>query len=379
MTSKETVPTSRPAARLAFWAYAAIVLGVTIATLHFGQDLLIPLAVAALVFVLLTSVVDRIARQKVGNWQPPSWLAHVLGLGLVLLGLVAIATILSSQARDVAAAVPKYQERVAVIAGTLLDMIGESNANAVESALAGVDMGDLALTTVNSASGFLSGFFLMLLYVPFMMIERRPMRSKLALAASDPELGAEIAATVRHIAEGLQRYVGIKTFVSALTGALCYAVMKFVGLDFAETWGLLAFALNFIPTLGSAVAVILPAVAALVQFDGYSVFLTVAIGCGAVQFVIGNILEPALTGKSLNLSPLMVVVALTAWTLMWGIPGAFLSVPITVCVMIIFAHVPGMRWAAILMSGDGILSEGPNQETEDLAKEGPMAVPPGKT
>ncbi len=181
------------------------------------------------------------------------------------------------------------------------------------------------------------------------------MKRKLAIASPDREVNEGIGRAVQGISVGLQQYVGIKTFVSALTGLLCYVVMKLVGLDFAETWGVLAFALNFIPSIGSMLAVALPAIVSLVQFETLTPFLIIVAGCGMVQFVIGNIVEPAMTGKKLNLSPMMVILALTLWTALWGIPGAFLSVPITVCVMIVLSHVPGAKWAAVLMSGDGKL------------------------
>ena len=354
----QNTPT-RPAATLAFWAYSSIVVGTTVTGLFVLKELLIPLAISGLLFVLIVSVIDRIAAIRIGGRSVPIWLSYVLGFLLIVAGILAILSVLSAQAKEVAAAVPRYQDRFAGILANIVEIIGDDNANAVVNVIQDLDASGFAVETVSSAKTFLSGAFLVLLYLPFMLIERRPMREKLAISANDPELGAEIGRTVIHISESLQRYVGIKTFVSALTGLLCYAIMKSVGLDFAETWGVLTFALNFIPS------VIFPAIVALVQFDGYSALLIIVLGCGAVQFVIGNILEPALTGKSLNLSPMMVIVALTTWTTIWGLPGAFLSVPITVCVMIIFAHVPGLRWAAILMSGDGRLST-PDQETASV-------------
>jgi AI-2 transport protein TqsA len=103
------------------------------------------------------------------------------------------------------------------------------------------------------------------------------------------------------------------------------------------------------------VAVLIPAIVALVQFETLTPFLIIIFGCGAIQFVVGSILEPSFTGRSLNLSPLMVILALTYWTTLWGLAGALMSVPITVSVMIIFANIPAARPLAILMSGDGKL------------------------
>ncbi len=349
---------------------------VSVAVLYFGRDLLVPFAIALLLFFLLTALIDRIAGLQIAGKQVPVWLAHLAGFGVVFLGFVAILSILSSQAEQVADAVPRYQARFADILARIVAVIGDDNAEALDTAISEVDMTSFAAGTVNTAGSFLSGVFLVLLYVPFLMLERHPMKAKIAIAAPDPKLGQEMSKAVRSISLGLQRYVGIKTLVSALTGLFSYVVMRFVGLDFAETWGVLAFALNFIPTIGSILGVVLPAIVALVQFETLTPFLIIALGCGVVQFVIGNVVEPSLTGKSLNLSPLIVVLALTLWSTIWGIPGAFLSVPLTVCAMIVLSHVPGARWVAVLMSGDGNLR---SMEDDTPPPEEAEGVAPGKS
>ncbi len=343
---------------ISFWHHLLVVLLVLFVGLYFGSGFLIPLSVAALSFVLLTAIIDRISLWHPGGHQVPRWLAQVLGLAIILFGLGGIVAILASQADDVTAAFPRYQERFGQIISQIVRFAGEDVTARVTSELAEMDLSGLAAKLVGGAGSFLSGFVLVLLYIPFMMVERSPMNKKIPLAARTPEAASEFSRVLASISIGLQRYVGIKTAVSLVTGILSYAVMKPVGLDFAETWGVLAFALNFIPTIGSMMAVTIPAVVALVQFETLTPFLIVLFGCGAVQFVIGNIVEPSLTGKSLNLSPFLVILSLTFWTTIWGIPGALLSVPITVCVMIIFANLPATRPLAILMSGDGKLATG---------------------
>jgi len=359
----------RPAATLAFWRDLLLVGAITVAALHFGRGLLIPLAVALLLFVLLTSLVDRLTAMTVAGRPVPEWLAHVVSLLVILAGLAAILSVLASQARLVAEAVPRYEERFTSILGDVVSIIGQDNAEALSAAIVDIDVTGFALNTVNTAGAALSGLFLVLMYLPFMMLERRPMKKKVSIATPDHALSSEIERALRNISTGLQTYVGVKTGVSALTGVFSYAVMKSVGLDFAETWGVLAFALNFIPTIGSILGVVFPAIVALVQFDTLTPFLIIAAGCGAVKFIIGNIVEPSITGKSLNLSPMMVILALTLWSAIWGIPGAFLSVPITVCAMIVLSHVPGTRWAAVLMSGDGNLRPGQDESGDDEVEE----------
>ncbi|MBE9475643.1 MAG: AI-2E family transporter [Proteobacteria bacterium] len=341
---------------LVFWHHLLVVLLVLLVGLYYGANLLIPLSVGALGFVLLTAIIDRIALWRPGGRQVPRWLAQILGLTIVLLGIGGIVGVLASQAYDVIAAVPRYQARFGQIIAQLVQFSGEDIAARISNELAGLNLAEPAGKLVGGAGSFLSGVFMVLLYIPFMMAERKPMNKKIPLAARTPEAAAEFNQVLQSISLGLQRYIGIKTSVSMVTGLSSYAIIKSVGLDFAETWGVLAFALNFIPTIGSMVAVAIPAIVALVQFEVLTPFLIILLGCGAVQFVVGNILEPSFTGKSLNLSPLMVILSLTFWTTIWGIPGALLSVPITVCVLIIFSNLPYTRPWAILMSGDGKLA-----------------------
>ncbi|MEP2715138.1 AI-2E family transporter [Pseudophaeobacter sp.] len=356
---------------LSFWAKLAVITAVVISGLVFGAGFLIPLTFALILFVLLTAVIDWIAGQKIGDAPVPRWLAHIIGILLVLTGLGATLLILGNQATGVSEALPRYEAKLAQIIARLISAIGEENAKIVQDGIASLDYSAFAATTFNSASAFLSGFLLVLLYIPFLMSERAPMQEKLKLAAGDPETGLQIASILSDISEGVQKYVGIKTVVSLITGLLSYAVMKPMGLDFAETWSVLTFMLNFIPSIGSVLAVIFPALVALVQFDTLTPFLIIVFGCGIVQFTIGNILEPALTGKSLNLSPFMVILSLTFWTSIWGAPGALLSVPITVCVLIVFSHLPATRPVAILMSGDGQLRSSSEPERPTLGKSKP--------
>lgn len=341
---------------LEFWRDLLLVATLVIVGLVYGARFLVPLTFALLVFVLLTAVIDRIAVLSIGGIRVPRWLAHILGILLVLSGFVVIALILSSQIEEVRAAVPRYTERFEAILASLVRFVGEENALQARSAIESADISGWLLGALGSAGGFLSGFFLVVLYVPFMMAERGPLSRKFDIAAPDPRTGREVRLMLRSISLGLQRYIGVKTFVSVLTGLFSYTVMKPLGLDFAETWAVLAFALNFIPSIGSILGVVCPAIVALVQFDTITPFLVIVFGCGIVQFAIGNILEPAITGKSLNLSSFLVILALTFWTTIWGAAGALLSVPVTVGILIVFTHVPGMRWLAVLMSGDGQLA-----------------------
>ena len=138
-----------------------------------------------------------------------------------------------------------------------------------------------------------------------------------------------------------------------VTGAISYAVLVIVGVDYAAFWAVVIFLLNYIPTIGSLLGVAFPALLALVQFDTPIPALVVGGVLGGVQFTIGNIIEPRLMGRSLNLAPLVVILSLVIWGHIWGVVGMFLCVPVTGMMMIVMSYFPATRPFAILLSSDG--------------------------
>ncbi|MEM8630023.1 MAG: AI-2E family transporter [Pseudomonadota bacterium] len=353
VTEAQRTRTGTQIAVLVFCALGSFSIVVT--GLILGKSFFIPLAIALLLFVLLTAIIEYVKARKWFGVACPGWLAAVLGISSVLLGLFVVVMILGRQATQVTAAVPTYQKSFATIFSRVVSFVGEDNAKMVETKLNGLDLSGFAVDAVGQAGSVLGGLVLVLLYIAFMMAEKGPMSRKLPLAIGDQERFRNFMRIVDEVVEAQQRYVGVKTFCSALMGISCYTVLRIVGLDFAETWGLLAFALNFIPTIGAILGVLLPSLVALVQFEAIGPLAAVFFGCGIAQFIIGAIVEPALMGRRLNLAPFMVILALVVWGTLWGISGAFLSVPITVCLLIVFGHIPATRPVAILMSGDGLV------------------------
>ncbi|SDC23354.1 AI-2E family transporter [Ruegeria marina] len=330
----------------------SVVITLSVLALYAGSGFLIPLALAFLSFVLITAVSDRVSA-AVGA---PVWLANLVGVVLVLAGFFTIMFVIGGQATQFARAMGNYETALDGAVTRMVALFGPEVTGIVRDTLAGVDLSRLARGAVGGATYALNTFLLVSLYVAFLMVERRTLQHKLLLAAGDRRLGQDMASVMTAISTSLQSYLGVKTFISLLTAGISYVVFRLLGLEFAETWAVLTFALNFIPSIGSIVAVIFPALVSLVQFDSVTPFLIIVLFCGTVQFMIGNFLDPALLGRSLNMSSFVVILALTFWTVVWGLIGAFLSVPLTVCILIVFSHIPALRPVAILMSKDGRLS-----------------------
>ena len=153
--------------------------------------------------------------------------------------------------------------------------------------------------------------------------------------------------------EGLETYLLIMTFVSALTALLSYLVMAAAGVEYAIFWATMIFFLNFIPTIGSILGTVVPAGFALLQFGELWPALVVLAGIGAVQFVMGNILLPRMFGTRLNVSLGVTIFSLFFWGALWGITGMFVAMPLTAMLIITFSHFPATRPFAILLSRTG--------------------------
>ena len=190
-------------------------------------------------------------------------------------------------------------------------------------------------------------------YVAFLLIEQRTFSEKIARMIDDDKQESRVREILHNIDEKIRIYLGVKTVMSALTGALSYLVLKWVGVDFAAFWGLMIFFLNFIPMIGSLIGIVLPALLTLVQFDTYTPFIVVSIGLSAIQMGIGNFLDPKMMGDTLNLSPMVILLSLATWGAIWGIPGMFLSIPIMSTTTIVLSQFETTRPIAVLMSKRG--------------------------
>ncbi|SFU13116.1 AI-2E family transporter [Sedimentitalea nanhaiensis] len=348
-----TVTSRQIRSSLAYWRDVLLIATLTISGLYAGAGFLVPLALATLVFVLITAVRDRVAVMSLGGRTPPPWLGYLLGSLLVFSGLFAVVYVLGSQATQFARALSSYENQLDSALARIAGLIGADLVSFIRVNLIQIDMSRIAVSAFGGASSFFTTFLLICLYVAFMISERKAMAQKLQIITRDERQQQETSTILHAVSVSLQRYIGIKSFISAVTALFSYGVFRLLGLEFAETWAVLTFALNFIPSIGSVLAVILPSLVAIVQYDSITPFLVIVLGCGTVQFLIGNFVDPALTGKSLNISPLMVILTLTFWSAIWGIMGAFLSVPLTVCLLIVFSQIPATRPIAILLSKDG--------------------------
>lgn len=322
-----------------------------------GESLLLPLVIAIALWYLINTLARGFSRITLANFKFPMPVCLAASLLTFLLLIWALVNFLSASADDVLDVAPVYQENLTrrLESVPFIDFAAFEERSLSELITDWIDIPAYARSVASSFAGILANGGLILIYLGFLFLEQGHFSNKISALVSNPDKEEEAHRIITRIRDDIQKYISIKMFTSSLTGILSFTFLFTVGVDFAAVWGLLIFLLNFIPTVGSIVATIFPALIALAQSDGYTLFVLVLLGIGALQICIGNILEPRLMGSSFNLSPVVILLNLALWNAIWGIPGMFLCVPFLIIVAIVLSHFPQTRPVAIMLSSDGNL------------------------
>lgn len=339
------------------WLFGLLGVAIILVIIVQGRVFLAPLAVAILFFSLITALIDLAGHFRIGSLAMPNWLATIIVSLLSAAVLMALFAIVSAQVNSVVATASTYTDRSEEGLSTLFTWLGDDAASAVIAAFRDIDVGANLRSLAGSAGNLLISTVLVILYIGFLFAERPHFSAKFEKLFPAPERAERLRHILGAIGRSVRHYVLVKTAVSLATAGIVYALLLLLGVDFPETLATLTFFFNFIPNIGSIVASFLPMLVALVQFGDWPMALIVLLCIGTIQFSIGNIIEPMLMGRALHLSSLAIILSLTFWGAVWGVVGLFLAVPIMVMVMIVCAHVPGLKPVAILLSRDGDLSE----------------------
>lgn len=359
-------PDDRRDVNLAKSAYVLIILIISLTLIQIGKSFLIPLILSLLAWSLLNALSNHIMDLRIGSITTPRWLATLLSIMLLGLFLLGIYQILASQAADLTKAAPVYQANFTRLLNDLVTWLGIEQLPTSGSFIDSVNIGSILSLVGASIGSIFTSIILIVIYTGFLFAEQKVIPAKRAKLFTDDEHQGRTNRLFTEIASQVQRYILMKTAISLLTGLLSYIVLKLVGVDFAAVWALLIFLLNYIPNIGSFLGVAFPALLTLVQFDTLTPFLITTLSLLTIQIIVGNVIEPAYMGKSLNLSPLMIILSLTFWGILWGIPGMFLSVPLMVVTTIICSRFESLRWVAVVLSADGTVNATENS-TQDVS------------
>lgn len=348
-------------------SFAAII--VIVYGLQMAKALLVPMLVA--VFLALITVRPMLWMQ---SKRVPAVLAALVIVTFIMLILLLLGGIVGTSIGDFTAALPSYQKRLDGIIQGAFNFIASRVATdgSLQSFRDMIDAGwamALAATILNGLKDVLTNVFLIFITMIFILLEASTVETKMRAAfgrstSSLHELGAFLT--------NLGRYLGIKTVVSLATGLLAGVLTYSIGVDFPLLWAMLAFLLNYVPTIGSIIAAIPAVLLALVQLGPAEATAT-AVGFIAINIVFGNFLEPRLMGYGVGISPLVVFFGLIFWGFVFGPIGMLLSVPLTMTLKMGLESDRRTRWIAILIG-----SERDAQyaiDNKPVARAAPVAAP----
>lgn len=189
-----------------------------------------------------------------------------------------------------------------------------------------------------------------LIFLLLGLLEVDTARKKLE-GLENKEFGRSLLRAGETTAQKFRRYMLVRTAMSVMTGIVVWGFAWIAGLELPAAWGAIAFALNYIPFVGPFVATVLPTLFAIAQSESWEMAVIVFLCLNLIQFLIGSYLEPRVAGATLSVSPFMVLFAVFFWMFLWGIPGAFIGVPILVAALTVCEQYPSTRWVADLLSG----------------------------
>lgn len=341
-------PASSTAQRNAVVVIAVIAAG---AALYWLRFLLTPFALAVFLLILIDGMARWIKRHVP---RIPDWAATPAAIGAVVLFFGLSVYVVADNVADFALQLNGYVPRLnAMIADAARVLSISGPIPTIDQLVRRLDPQRFVGIGASAIQGFAGDALLVLIYLAFLLVSRRGFERKadsLFINNADREEAVEMFDRIRH---GVEKYLWVQTITALLIAAGCWLIMIAVGLNNALFWAFFIFLATYIPVIGPTSGTILPALFALVQFPGYAQAIIIFAGTQAVNFVVGNIINPRMAGRSLNLDPLALLLGLAFWGLLWGITGAFLATPLLVMSMVLLAQFDGTRWIAVLISSDG--------------------------
>ncbi len=324
-----------------------------ILALIYGQSLLIPFFGALLLWIMVKGITSGINRIRIFREFVPRWIKTTISSILLIAALVFTSSLLSSSADQLKTSFPVYESNIHLLATEIEGYLSIDIKAFFQNNAQSINYGSILTKIINALSELLGSTFMVLIYVLFLFLEARNFSTKLHILFATNDKHQQVVEVLQKIEHSVSQYLGLKTLVSFITGLASYIALWFIGIDAPAFWAILIFILNFIPTIGSLTATIFPAVFCLLQFGSFGPGLMVLLIVGSIQVLVGNILEPRFMGNSLNISPMVAILSLSFWGLIWGVVGMILSIPITVIAIIICSQFPQTRSVAILLSENG--------------------------
>ncbi len=328
--------------------------------LSIGQVIIVPFLVALFLAFILDPIVQLFVRFKM-----PNILAVLITLILAFVILYLLGLLVYANVQIFVDQFPKYQARMLESLDNFMkQMTHILNQQKYQIYLdrktwsqidwiSAVKNLDIAKNLLNSVGSFLTFLFktvIVIIFLAYFLMGKRNIETKVRLAF-DHAQAEQILSILNSVTTQVQKYLGAKTLASVILGGISIIIMLFFGLDFAIFWGFLIFLFNYVPNIGSTIATLLPALFSLVQFGSLGKAFWILISITILQAFMGNVVEPRLMGRSLNLSPFMVIISLIFWGYLWGVAGMILAIPILAILTIVFENIPELRFLSVFLRG----------------------------
>ncbi|MFA7187960.1 MAG: AI-2E family transporter [Alphaproteobacteria bacterium] len=326
----------------------------TLVVLVLGKPVFIPLIIAAFLWYL-TNAISAYYRKLLPCKESGLTLcktfdvtAFLLSIATLIIFVFAFSTQIRPMFTELSSRLPEIQSSMITLVNYLSDALGiRINPSSLP------DFTVIAANIGMSLGNAVLSFGMVLVYMLFMFIEQSTFKKKISHLFPDNRKLKKINFILNSIAANMKKYMFMKTAISLATSILAYLWLKYLGIEFAGVWAFVVFITNYIPTFGAIVSTALPLFYSLITADTLQTPLLVAGGLVIIQILLGNIIEPKLTGKTLNISTLAILINLIFWGMIWGAIGMFFSVPLLMTIFIITAQFDKTRWVAILLSANG--------------------------
>ena len=340
------------------FALGFIILFLAVYTLHTAANIAIPFVMAVFVWYLINAIARGVGKIKIGTVGIPRDISFMLAIFALCGGLWFGYKIIANNAADVMRAAPVYQKTLVSFAQTTFQQLPESVRPELNDIVRFLDIGGLITALVRNFTGIAGTTLIVLFYTGFLLYEQQFFERKLKALSGNKTMEKKIRGILTNIDAQMQKYIAVKTVISMCTGLCTWLALLFFQIDFAAFWGMMAFVLNFIPYVGSMVAIILPTAAAFVQLQGdLTQLVVVGTTVGLIQITWGSIIDPRIMGDSLNLSPIFIILSLAVWGMIWGVPGMFLAIPVLAICVITLSQFQSTRNIAILLSKTGVVAD----------------------
>ncbi len=334
-------------------AYFLIIVISIVFILIQGKSILIPFVFALLLWFIVRNIREELNRIPFVKKYFPLWLKNLIPSVLLIVILTFITKLLTVNINTLTKSYSLYEGNVMVLINQVNELFQINILEYVKSNSSNFNFGNILQKIIESLTGLVSNTFIIIIYALFILLEETHFYIKLKTVIPGKTQFMQLTYVLDKIDKSVSKYIGLKTLVSFITGFLSYLALLFIGVDAPLFWAFLIFLLNYIPTIGSLIATIFPVIFCLLQFGDLFKGLLVLSIVGGIQIIVGNILEPKLAGNTLNISPFVAIFALSFWGAVWGITGMFLSVPITVIMVIIFSNFENTKAIAIMLSEKG--------------------------